>query len=205
MDDDEIRFRTYLAQALGEFEVKEGIDALLKAAETNRDPREQIVRDGAVQAIAVRAYNLQQLDPPQELSNPELQAALARLAADEDPVIRLQTAFALGKIGTPWAIERLETMVGDPHADTRYNAAVGLAVHGNATAIETLSEMLELDDLPSVQRRGEREDSGVQAGGDREQRDPGHSGIGEAESERRSFADRRGAGADRGGRRRDAE
>jgi hypothetical protein len=42
-------------------------------------------------------------------------------------------------------------MVGDPHADTRYNAAVGLAVHGNAKAIETLAEMLALEDLASVQ------------------------------------------------------
>jgi hypothetical protein len=151
MDDDEIRFRTYLARALGEFEVQEGVAALLAAAETNRDPREQIVRDGAVQAIAVRAYNLQRLDPRQELTHPDLVTTLSRLAGDEDPVIRLQTAFALGKLGTPWAIERLEAMVGDPHADTRYNAAIGLAVHGNVKAIDTLSEMLDLDDLPSVQ------------------------------------------------------
>lgn len=150
MDEAEVRFRTYLARALGEFEVEEGIDALLKAAETNRDPREQIVRDGAVQAIAVRAYNLQHLKPPLELTNPQLHAAFVRLATDEDPVIRLQTAFALGTIGTPWAVERLESMVGDPHADTRYNAAMGLAVHGNAKAIETLSEMLQLEDLPSA-------------------------------------------------------
>jgi hypothetical protein len=151
MDDDEVRFRTYLSRALGEFEVQDGLDALLQAAETNRDPREQIVRDGAVQAIAVRAYNLHRLDPPQELTHPELEPTLFRLASDEDPVIRSQTAYALGHVGTPAAIERLETMVGDPHADTRYNAAMGLALHGNAKAIETLSEMLELDDLASVQ------------------------------------------------------
>jgi hypothetical protein len=38
-------------------------------------------------------------------------------------------------------------MVDDPHADTRYNAAVGLARHGNAKAAETLAEMLDLTEL----------------------------------------------------------
>jgi hypothetical protein len=151
MSDDNVRFRAYLARALGELEVQEGVDALIKAAETNRDPREQMVRDNAVQAIAVRAYKLHELDPPQDLTDPDLQPAMSRLAGDEDPLIRKETAFALGKIGTPWAIERLESMTGDPNADTRYNAAVGLAVHGNAKAISTLAEMLELTDLPSVQ------------------------------------------------------
>ena len=36
-------------------------------------------------------------------------------------------------------------MANDPHADTRYNAAVGLAQHENASALETLTEMLEFD------------------------------------------------------------
>lgn len=145
MEDDDVEFRKYLARALGEFQVQQGTDVLLKAATTNRDPREQKVRDGALQAIAVRAYNLQQLDPPQQIENPEVEATLLRLAEDEDPLIRFQTAFALGKIGTPAAVERLEVMVDDPDADTRYNAAVALAHRGNAKAVETLAEMLDLE------------------------------------------------------------
>ena len=34
-------------------------------------------------------------------------------------------------------------MFDDPHADTRYNAAIALAQHGNAAAIPTLAEMLD--------------------------------------------------------------
>jgi HEAT repeat protein len=151
MDEGEVRFRMYLAKALGEFQVQEGIGALVKAAETNRDPREQIVRDGAVQAIATRAYNLQQLNPPERLSDPNLEPALIRLSSDEEPVIRSRTAIALGKIGTPTALERLETMIGDPYPDARYHAAMELALHGNAKAVETLAEMLELSDLASAQ------------------------------------------------------
>jgi HEAT repeats len=150
MDDDDIEFRKYLARALGEFEVQDGTDVLLKAAETNRDPLEQKVRDGAIQAIAVRAYNFQHLDARQRLNNPKLESALFRLAGDADPFIRFQTAYALGQIASPGSIERLEAMVDDPDADTRYNAAVALAHHGNAKAVDTLAEMLDLDELAGV-------------------------------------------------------
>jgi HEAT repeat protein len=153
MTEDDVQFRKYLARALGEFEVQEGIDVLLKAVETHRDPREQIVRDGALQAIAVRAFNLHALDPPVEITHPDLQPTLFRLAGDEDAKIRFQTAYVLGQIGTPAAIERLEVMVDDPDADTRYNAAVALAHHGNDRAAETLAEMLAIDE-PSLTPAG---------------------------------------------------
>ncbi len=152
MDDDDVEFRKYLARALGEFEVQQGMDVLLKAATTNRDAREQKVRDGALQAIAVRAYNLQQLDPPQQIENSDVEPTLLRLAEDGDPLIRFQTAYALGKIGSPAAIERLEVMVDDPDTDTRYNAAVALAHRGNAKAVETLAEMLDLEEHAAARR-----------------------------------------------------
>lgn len=145
MTENDVAFRDYLARALGEFEVQEGMDVLLKAATTNRDAREQKARDGAIQAIAVRAYNLQRLKPPQQIENPNLEPTLLRLAKDEDPAIRFQAAYALGKVGTPAAIEQLEVMVDDPDADTRYNAAVALAHRGNDKCIETLADMLDLE------------------------------------------------------------
>jgi HEAT repeat protein len=147
MDEEDITLRYFLARALGEFEVQEGIDVLLKAAQTQRAPGEKLVQYNAIKAIAVRAHNLSRLDPPQSLEQDELMPALERLSANDDPLIREATAFALAQIGTPAAIERLEIMVDDPHADTRYNAAVGLARHGNAKAAETLAEMLDLTEL----------------------------------------------------------
>jgi HEAT repeat protein len=155
MDEEEVNFRMYLAKALGEFEVQDGVGALVKAAETNRHEREQIVRDAAVQAIATRAYKLQNMDPPQQLSDVKLEPALMRLASDEEPVIRSRTAIALGKLGTPAAMERLETMVGDPYPDASYHAAMELALHGNSKAIETLAEMLDLSDLSSAQEESD--------------------------------------------------
>jgi hypothetical protein len=150
MEEQQVTLRYFLARALGEFEVQEGLDVLLKAAETNRHASEQLVQSGALEAVAVRAYNLRQLDPPQELAHPDLIPTLARLAKSEDALIRSKAAYALGQIGSPAAIEQLEQLVDDPDADTRYNAAVGLAHHGNAQAVETLAEMLDLAELTGM-------------------------------------------------------
>jgi HEAT repeat protein len=151
MDEGEVALRAFLARALGEFDVNDGIEALLKAAATKRDPAEEIVRHRALEAIAVRAYNLQRLEEPHELSHPDLEPMLLRLAGDSDPLIRRRAAFAMGQIGTPALIERLEAMVDDPDPDTRYNAAVALAHRGNARAAETLVEMLDPTETAGVQ------------------------------------------------------
>ncbi|MGD9632095.1 MAG: HEAT repeat domain-containing protein [Pirellulales bacterium] len=150
MDEQSVMLRYFLARALGEFEVDAGTESLLKAAKADRDPQEALVRRGALQAIAVRAYNLSQLDPPRALMDSSLEPTLYELSTDENPLVRSETAYALGQIGTPTALVQLEKMVVDPHADTRYNAALALAQHGNAAAIPTLAEMLDPAEMSSV-------------------------------------------------------
>jgi HEAT repeat protein len=157
MQDEYVMLRFFLCRALGEFEVREGLDELLLAAETNRDPAEQWVRRGAIQAIAVRAYNLRQLTPPEELDLSRLETTLVRLGEDSDPLIRSETAYALGRVGTPACVAELAVLVDDPHADTRYNAAVALAHLGNEKAIGTLAEMLEPVPLASVLEEPEKQ------------------------------------------------
>jgi HEAT repeat protein len=152
--------RVFLARALGEFEVDEGSDVLLKAAETKRTSQDDLVRQRAIEALAVRAHNLQQHNPPDQLTNPDVEATLIRLAGDDDMAIRSRATFALGKLGTPAAIEKLEALVNDPNPDTRYNAAVALAHRGNAKAVDTLAEMLDLSELSKSTNEKETEDPG---------------------------------------------
>jgi HEAT repeats len=157
MEDDDVEFRNFLARALGEFEVLDGVDVLLTAAATNRDAREQKVRDAALQAIARRAYNLQQLDPPQQLEHADLEKTLEKLAGDDDPAIRMQTAYALSQVNSSASIKRLEAMVNDADLDTRANAAIALAHRGNAAAVSTLADLLDLDELthPTKEKNGQ--------------------------------------------------
>jgi HEAT repeat protein len=147
MKDEDVAMREYLVRALGLFEVNEGVDALLKAAETNRGPAERNVRYQAIEHIARRAHNLSLHAPPEKLGHPDLEPTLLRLAADEDPAIRERTVFALGKIGTPAAIEKLRVLVDDPNAETRYNAAIALAHRGDERSATTLVEMLDVAEM----------------------------------------------------------
>ena len=53
----------------------------------------------------------------------------------------------LGVLGGEKSIEGLYRLMGDPSADVRSNAALGLARLGQTDAYETLSEMLSLEDI----------------------------------------------------------
>ena len=155
--------RYFLARALGEFEVPEGTDTLLRAAETKRTPDDELVRHGAIEAIATRAYDLQKLDPPEQFSSPEAESTLIRLSGDTDPTIRSSATYALGQLGTPDAIKRLEVLVNDPDADTRYNAAIALAHRGNTKSAETLAEMLDVGELSKAERNAEDDKANFKA------------------------------------------
>lgn len=146
-----IRMRMFLASALGEFHVDEGLAALINAA--LNDP-ERDVRRKAVNSIAVLAGEMSKLSPPAPLEGDALVEALAALAGDEDELIRSETAFALGvTAATPGADPRLtaalETLIDDPYTDARFNAALGLARLGHRRAAAAVAEMLAADSLAS--------------------------------------------------------
>jgi HEAT repeat protein len=149
MAPESVKLRFFLCRALGEFLVPEGISELILAADANRSPEEQLVRRGAIQALAMRAYHLREASVSGEWEQ-TVEDALLRLAGDDDPVVRSETAYALGRIATEPCLKRLEAMAGDPDADTRYNTAIALANHGRAVAVEALAEMLEPVPLESV-------------------------------------------------------
>jgi HEAT repeat protein len=151
LDSEAINLRYFLCRALGEFDVAAGLDTLAKAATTDHGPEMLHVRRGAIQAIAVRTFNLQSLDPPVDFDVDRVETTLLELASDDEQLIRSEAAFALGRLGTPASIEQLVKMVDDPHADTRYNAAVGLAEHEHLAAVPVLAEMLDPANLTSVQ------------------------------------------------------
>ena len=59
--------------------------------------------------------------------------------------MRSTIAYCLGVIGGDEATDTLVLMLGDPYPEARYNAATGLARHGDLRAVELLLEMLQLE------------------------------------------------------------
>lgn len=143
--EDDIKLRVYLSRALGEFEVTTGAGALIEAAQTQRYDEELKVRRAALEGLALLAEHNK--DDLVEL-RPEVMPVLLEGSRDREAGIRLAAAFALGVVGGDEAQRRLEVMLSDAYPSVRFNAATGLARHGNPAAMDVLVEMLDPEELP---------------------------------------------------------
>lgn len=163
-DEKRLRMRYFLCRALGEFRVDTGLPALLAAARPGDSGDVSMdVRYAALEALAVLAHNI---GPDELASNPEVLdvlVAASRETAEGGPQrdqaneLRSTAAFTLGVLGGDKAMGRLEEMLADPHPNTRFNAATGLARHGDLRAVPVLLDMLDSENAAAVE--GERSDS----------------------------------------------
>ena len=147
-DEPAVKLRMFLCRALGEFRVAEVVPVLLIAAKTERDLAEIDVRRAALQALAVY-ISIQdgQLQNRDEVLETVLEVSRERSAGGADKSardeLRSNAAFVLGVMGDPKALDRLALMLHDSHSNSRYNAALGLARHGDGRSIPILLEMLD--------------------------------------------------------------
>jgi HEAT repeat protein len=157
MDEQRVRLRLYLCLCLGKFRVPQVVPPLVLAANTEREPVEVSVRRSAVLAFADLAGNpgwKEKLSSNPEVMRAVLEASRARGNNMEDELqrgeLRSAAAYALGVIGGPEAEERLLRLLDDAHANTRYNAATGLARTADPRAQSVLVEMLDPDNAEAT-------------------------------------------------------
>jgi HEAT repeat protein len=158
---DRAQRRMFLCRALGMFHVTDGLPVLLACASRERDVVEAEVRLSAIEAIATLANNIgpEKIRREQDVL-PTLLAASRVSDADEPPPtsaddepavyrphaeVRAVSAYALGVVGGDEALARLAAMLSDTYPAARYNAATGLARHGDVRAIRVIKEMLAPD------------------------------------------------------------
>ena len=135
--------RLYLCRALGEFTVPEAAPALVRRVNANDD---DLTTQAAIEAIAVLATNLQNAGRSFE-NRDDVVAAVLAATTSANSRVRDACGFTLGVLGGERSIDGLLRLVGDPSADVRSNAALGLARLGQPDAYDTLSEMLALEDV----------------------------------------------------------
>ena len=140
-----VTMRYFLASSLGEFQVDDGLAALVNAA---RNDPERDIRRRALNAISALGGGLKTLDPPQYLTSEELDDALVALARDQDELVRSEAAFAIGVVAAkPEAdsrlLEALVELADDPYTDARFNAALALARLGHPIAAKAVAEMFD--------------------------------------------------------------
>ena len=134
--------RLYLCRALGEFAIPAAAGPLVARARDVADP--QTAR-AAVEALAVLATNL--IAAERSFDDAEgVTAAVIAASQSDTPQLRSASAFTLGVLGGPAALERLGQLAGDTVDDVRFNAALAMARQGHVESFDTLSEMLALPD-----------------------------------------------------------
>jgi HEAT repeat protein len=153
-EDAEVTMRIFLVTALGEFQVADGLPALMNAA--LHDPQRD-VRRRAINAIAVLAGSMAAIKPPQSLADELLIETLLTLADDQDELVRSETTFAIGVVAEasatqpaeadPRLVEKLVELADDPYTDARFNAAAALARLGHPAAPAAVAEMFDVDSL----------------------------------------------------------
>ncbi len=154
-DESHVRLRVFLCRALGEFRVDDGLPVLVEAA-SSRPGAVMDVRYAALESIAILSDTLgrERVVSQARLIDVVLQASRVPTQAHserETSKLRATAAFVLGVIGGPRARDRLARMLNDGHANTRYNAATGLARSGDERAIPVLLEMVDADAPAAVQ------------------------------------------------------
>jgi len=138
---EEVERRGFLCVVLGRFHVDEGLPTLLRAAALRGDDDQARIQLAALTAISLLADNVADAGP---LEHERLLPTLVTATRDERRIIQVAATYALGVIGSPGAIERLEQILDESHeADVHFNAATGLARNGNAACIDVLVEMLD--------------------------------------------------------------
>jgi HEAT repeats len=142
MDESSINLRFFLSKALGEFNTPDGLPVLLRAATTNRDPKETPVREAAIDAISSSVAKVPAENSGGSVDRQALMTVLLEASRDPEAAIRLRAAHALGVVGGEQASSRLVKMLDDPQNDVAFNAAISLANRGDPQSIDTLLKMI---------------------------------------------------------------
>ena len=144
-----VKLRVFLCLALSRFELEDPIPILVRVAQ-RKTGQDVEVRFAAVQALAVFADSLGaklvQFRPDvvdtliaitEETSSGESRHEMGELQAS--------AVFALGVTGGSKSLDRLSELLNAAYANIRFNAATGLAWHGDPHAAPVLLEMLDPD------------------------------------------------------------
>jgi hypothetical protein len=148
-DEAKVKLREFLCGVLGQFRVGQVVPTLVEAVRTQKSAVDLRVRTAAVEALTVHLSNVgsERVAQRDAVRDVLLDASRSRSDnPDERPKydqLRSSAAFALGVLGGEESLQRLSELRDDGYANVRFNAALGLARHGDPRAVEGLVDMLD--------------------------------------------------------------
>ncbi|MSR57658.1 MAG: hypothetical protein EXS05_08295 [Planctomycetaceae bacterium] len=137
--EEDFKYEAYLARTLGLFDLPEIIFPAVQLAMQPGNDRE--VRKNAIGSVAVMTDRMQTMGaaPPSGAFADEI----TRVSFDDDPLIRELSAYTLGLFPQSAAQDRLVVLLEDGVAETRLNAAIGLARHQDSRGIGVFRDVLQ--------------------------------------------------------------
>lgn len=147
----QVKLRVFVCRCLGEFEIPEGMDALISAMQRTDTESEIEIGRTAVESLSILIQNL---GPEKQRANEDLLTALLETSnfQTQNPNLQIKIdqlrstiGFALGVLGGEEATRRLQGMLSDSYPNARFNAAAGLARHGDLAGKNVLLEMLDAE------------------------------------------------------------
>lgn len=146
-DQERVWLRIYLCRALGDFELDDGLPALIVAAGHQESMEDVEVRRAALQAIGILVNRIGVPEGHDDLLPVLVETATATSELPAETLrydrLRSTAAFVLGLIPDDASTSQMASMLGDTSEDVRYNAAVGLARHGDERCVPWLIKMLD--------------------------------------------------------------
>lgn len=136
--DDDLKQQAFLALSLSMLDVHDVTMPVLQ--EASRPHYDRSIRQNAVKAIFFVAGRAHERGQP--LSDDSLVEALIEVSRDGDPLFRHLGAYALGFFPVEPARQQLVVLLDDGDANTRLNAAVGLARHGLTSGYPVFKSVL---------------------------------------------------------------
>jgi HEAT repeat protein len=142
--DDDPRVRRYLGLAIGRLKAPPP-DTIPTLLEATGDPEAET----AISAIWALG----------SLGRPEVVPALQPLYGSPDPGVRKVVVYALGALPGDAQLETLRAALQDAVPDVQWNAAIGLARHGDASGVAVLRRMLDREYVERAVTRPARLDA----------------------------------------------
>ncbi|MBI5761856.1 MAG: hypothetical protein HZA46_25375 [Planctomycetales bacterium] len=145
---DSLKYQSMLARTLGMFDLPEIVTPPLREAIQTGHDRD--VRKDSLAAVAVLLGRLSEHGQP--VHDDDLFGDLVQISTDDDPLIRQLGAFTLGLADAETARLRLAVMLDDADANTRINAAIGLARQKDLGGYRVLRDILKSGSAPHLEQ-----------------------------------------------------
>lgn len=136
--EEELKQIEFLSKALGRMDVTEVIVPVLR--DGYQPGRNHDVRKHSLIGLAMLLGQLR--DQGRNFDNSQVVNELIETSRESEPLFRHQSAFILGLISTPPAMERLAVLLEDPDQMVQVNAAIGFARNNQVQGVPVFRELL---------------------------------------------------------------